>query len=263
MKIGGFTEAGLDRLRSVLSAHVEKAAMPGLIALVAREGGDAHVEVIGTGSFDDPEPLSRRAIFRIASLSKPVAAAAAMVLVDHGVLALGDPVTEWLPELAGQRVLRRIDGALDDTVPARRPITLDDPAHLPPGIRCRHGTGGALSDPGRRGGPAAQDLGTSLASCAAHTGPMDHPVHPAGDDLSRPTGGGGRLLERRLRRPRRLRQLRAGQVAGSRATTGSAGRARLRWAPGRTMVAAASASLMVRASADAARATPAEARKAA
>jgi CubicO group peptidase (beta-lactamase class C family) len=126
MADGGFSASGLDRLHGVLSAHLEQAALPGLIALVAREGGAAHVEVIGTPSFGDSEPLSRRAIFRIASLSKPIAAAAAMVLVDRGVLGLDDPVDEWLPELADRRVLRRIDAALDDTVPARRPITLGD-----------------------------------------------------------------------------------------------------------------------------------------
>src|SRR6202035_4227268 len=65
-------------------------------------------------------------IFRIASMTKPVVAAAAMMLVDEGRIALDDPVTRWLPELAERRVLRAIERPLDDTVPAARPITLRD-----------------------------------------------------------------------------------------------------------------------------------------
>ncbi|HEX6508379.1 MAG TPA: serine hydrolase domain-containing protein, partial [Chloroflexota bacterium] len=95
------------------------------VALVAR-GEDVHVEVLGAPSLDDPTPLWRDAIFRIASLTKPIAGAGAMALVDEGVLSLDDPVEMYLPELANRRVLRRLDGPLDDTVPAERSITVDD-----------------------------------------------------------------------------------------------------------------------------------------
>jgi CubicO group peptidase (beta-lactamase class C family) len=115
----------LDRFRERLSAVVSRREAPGLIALVAR-GEDAHVEVLGTPALDDPTPLRRDSIFRIASLSKPIGAAGAMVLVDEGTLALDDPVEKFLPELAARQVLRRLDGPLDDTVPARRPITVED-----------------------------------------------------------------------------------------------------------------------------------------
>ena len=59
-------------------------------------------------------------------MTKPILAAATMMLVEQGKLGLDDPVDTWLPELANRRVLRRVDGPLDDTVAARRPITLDD-----------------------------------------------------------------------------------------------------------------------------------------
>src|ERR1700727_3491407 len=65
-------------------------------------------------------------IFRIASMSKPVVAVAALVLVEECALRLDDPVDEYLPELASRRVLTRVDAPLDDTVPAERPITLRD-----------------------------------------------------------------------------------------------------------------------------------------
>jgi CubicO group peptidase (beta-lactamase class C family) len=70
--------------------------------------------------------MRRETIFRITSMTKPVLASAAMMLVDDGALALGDPVDKWLPELAERKVLKRIDGPLDDTVPANRPITVED-----------------------------------------------------------------------------------------------------------------------------------------
>ncbi len=120
-----FPDAWVAELHHVLSEHVERGDLPGLIALVAH-GGSTHVEVIGTRAFGDPDPLPRDAIFRIASLSKPISAVAAMTLVDDGTLALDDPVDDLLPELAARRVLRRIDADLDDTVPATRPITVED-----------------------------------------------------------------------------------------------------------------------------------------
>jgi CubicO group peptidase (beta-lactamase class C family) len=72
------------------------------------------------------EPMRRDAIFRIASITKPIAAAATMMLVDDGTLWLDDTVERWLPELVNRRVLKRIDSPLDDTVPARRSITVRD-----------------------------------------------------------------------------------------------------------------------------------------
>lgn len=125
MSSSGLDPAGFGRLHDLLSAHVERRDVPGLAALVAR-GDDVHVEVLGTPALDDPTPLRRDAIFRIASLTKPMAGAAAMLLIEDGVLALQDPVEKFLPELADRRVLRSLDAPLDDTVPAERSITVED-----------------------------------------------------------------------------------------------------------------------------------------
>ncbi len=141
MATTGLSGEALAGLRSVMAGHVERGAMPGLVALVARHG-TVHVEVIGTKAFGDAEPLARDAIFRIASLSKPIAAAAAMLLVDDGTLHLDGAVDDLLPELADRRVLRSLDAALDDTVPAHRPITLDDL------LTFRMGFGTVLAAPG-------------------------------------------------------------------------------------------------------------------
>jgi CubicO group peptidase (beta-lactamase class C family)/GNAT superfamily N-acetyltransferase len=122
---GGFSEAGLRRLRDVLARHVESGRIPGLVALVGR-GGQTHVEALGTMRHDGGAPMRRDTIFRMSSTSKPVTTAAAMVLLDECRLRLDDPVDPWLPELADRQVLKRPDGALEDTVPAHRPITVRD-----------------------------------------------------------------------------------------------------------------------------------------
>src|SRR2546425_13146454 len=108
-----------------MAAHVAAGRLPGLVTLVAC-GDDVHIDTIGTPSFVDGAPLARDAIFRIASLTKPITAVAAMSLVEEGLLRLEQPIDELVPELADRGVLRAIDAELDDTVPANRPITLED-----------------------------------------------------------------------------------------------------------------------------------------
>ncbi|NUT44958.1 MAG: beta-lactamase family protein [Thermoactinospora sp.] len=125
MTHGNFSESGLRNLRGVLARHVESGKIPGLVALYSR-GGETHVEALGTMQHDGGRPMSRDTIFRMASTSKPLSMAAAMVLVDECWLRMDDLVDQWLPELADRQVLKRIDGPLDDTVPARRPITVRD-----------------------------------------------------------------------------------------------------------------------------------------
>lgn len=120
-----FSKAGLHRVRDVLERHVESGRIPGLVALMGR-GDETHVEAIGTMRHDGGAPMRRDTIFRMASTSKPVSMAAAMVLLDECRLRLDDLAEQWLPELADRQVLKRIDGPLDDTVPARRPITVRD-----------------------------------------------------------------------------------------------------------------------------------------
>src|SRR5205814_4125703 len=104
-------------LQDLLEAAVADGAAPGAAALVAR-GGDAEI-----GSAGEVEPDS---IVRIASITKPITAAAVMLLVDEGLVALDDPIARWLPELASPQVVRTLESATDDVVPAARPITVED-----------------------------------------------------------------------------------------------------------------------------------------
>jgi CubicO group peptidase (beta-lactamase class C family) len=122
---GGLSKTRLGRMHDVMARHVEAGDMPGLVTLVSRHG-ESHVDAIGLQAFGGAEPMRRDTIFRIASLTKPVSAVAAMILVEECKLRLDDPVDRWLPELADRKVLRAIDAAIDDTVPAKRAITLRD-----------------------------------------------------------------------------------------------------------------------------------------
>jgi CubicO group peptidase (beta-lactamase class C family) len=113
----GLTRQGLEALDAALARHVDQVELPGLVALVARDD-DVHVAAVGHKAFGDREPIGRDAIFRIASLTKPIAGVAAMLLIQDGAMALDDPVGRWLPELAEPRILRSLAAELDDTVPA-------------------------------------------------------------------------------------------------------------------------------------------------
>ena len=149
-------------------AEVAAAAeVPGIVALAAR-GDDVHVEVHGE--------VRRDTQFRIASVTKPVTAADAGMLVDEGLLALDEPVDRLLPELADRRVLRRRTGRLDDTVPAARPITVRDV--LSSGASAWSGSGpdrrpvlgalaGRLHAPARRPRPPARPRQVDRRSAGA------------------------------------------------------------------------------------------------
>ena len=125
MSTGGLSKARLDRMHEVMEAHVDRGELPGLVTVVSRRGA-VHVDTIGTTAIGGRDPMRRDTIFRITSMTKPIAAAAAMILVEECALRLDDPVDRLLPELADRRVLRRLDGPLDDTVPANRPIVVRD-----------------------------------------------------------------------------------------------------------------------------------------
>ena len=113
-------------LRDLLEAHVSEGAVPGAVALLAR-GEQVEVQAVGAAAVGGAAPMARDSIFRIASITKPITAAAVMLLVDDGRIALEDPVERWLPELAVARwSSARPRSPVDDVVPAVRPITVLD-----------------------------------------------------------------------------------------------------------------------------------------
>jgi CubicO group peptidase (beta-lactamase class C family) len=125
MGIGGLSRARLGRMHDVMKGYVERGEVPGLITLVSRRG-EVYVDVIGTTGYDVSDPIQRDTIFRISSMTKPMTAVATMILVEECKVRLDEPVDRLLPELAGRQVLKHLDGPLDDTVPAIRPITVRD-----------------------------------------------------------------------------------------------------------------------------------------
>lgn len=112
-------------LRELLESSVDDGSVPGAAALVTR-GDRAEVVAAGFTDVERTTPMARDSIFRIASITKPIGAAAVMMLIEDGVIALDDPVGRWLPELAAPKVVRTPDGPIDDVVPAARPITVFD-----------------------------------------------------------------------------------------------------------------------------------------
>jgi CubicO group peptidase (beta-lactamase class C family) len=121
---GGLSKPRLGRMHDIMAGHVADGSMPGLVTLLSRRG-EVHVDTIGSVAIGGA-PMARDSIFRISSMTKPVTAVAAMILVEQCQLRLDDPLDRWLPELGERKVLRAIDGAVDDTVPAKRPISLRD-----------------------------------------------------------------------------------------------------------------------------------------
>jgi CubicO group peptidase (beta-lactamase class C family) len=116
----------LDGNRASINEAIDAGLLAGAVTLVWQAGEVRQVNELGYRDVEARLPMQRDTMFRIASMSKPVTVAAAMTLVDEGKLALTDPVTKWLPELSNLRVMTDIHGSLDDTVPAERPITIDD-----------------------------------------------------------------------------------------------------------------------------------------
>jgi CubicO group peptidase (beta-lactamase class C family) len=117
--MSGFSAPRLGRIADRVAAHVERGEIAGVTALVAPVD-TVHVATAGVQDLATGVPMARDSIFRIASMTKPVAAAAAMILVEEGRLRLDEPVDRLLPELANRRVPRTLESALDDTVPANR-----------------------------------------------------------------------------------------------------------------------------------------------
>jgi CubicO group peptidase (beta-lactamase class C family) len=105
------------RLHDAMATRVGTGELSGIVTVLAH-GDDVRVDEIGD--------VRRDTLFRITSFTKPVLATATMTLVEDGTIDLAEPVDRLLPELADRRVLVRIDGPLSETVPAHRPVTVED-----------------------------------------------------------------------------------------------------------------------------------------
>ena len=125
-RVQGFDCERLARVGPDLQAFVDSGELAGIVTLTSRHGDVVQADAVGWADIETRTPMRHDTLFRIASMSKPITSVAAMMLVEQGKIALDDPVTRWIPELAGLRVLRDPAGPLDDSVPAAREITVDD-----------------------------------------------------------------------------------------------------------------------------------------
>src|SRR3954453_14439873 len=124
--MSGFDSHRLARLAEAMHLHVDHDRVGGVAWLLAA-GDQVEVGVAGRLVRGEPTPVGRDSIFRISSMTKPIVAVAALILVEEYKLRLDEPVDALLPELSNRRVLVNARGPIDgDTVPAPRPITLHD-----------------------------------------------------------------------------------------------------------------------------------------
>lgn len=171
--MSGFDRDGVRRLHDVLAGHVDRGDVGGIAWLVARDG---LVEAGAAGRLTrgQPEPVRRDSLFRIASMTKPIVAVAALTLVEDCRLRLDDPVDDLLPELADRRVLVDPTGPVDgETVPAERPITVRDV------LTFRLGLGMDFS------APWPQPLIEAMAGLGLGSGPPEPQVPPGPDEWIR------------------------------------------------------------------------------
>jgi CubicO group peptidase (beta-lactamase class C family) len=127
----GFSPERLVRIGDVLKADIEKGRIPGAVVAIARNGRMAYFEAFGMRDKAKADPMTKDAIFRIYSMTKPITSVAVMMLAEEGRLRLADPVSKYLPQLAGLKVgIEKSDAGQAEPsltmVPATREMTIQD-----------------------------------------------------------------------------------------------------------------------------------------
>lgn len=123
----GMSAERLGRIDAAMRAEVEAGRMPGAVVAIARRGRLVHYQAYGYQDRAAGTPMPLDAIFAMASMTKPITGVAAMMLLEEGRLALGDPAAAYLPPLAAMRVAAPDQGAEGTaTVPVAQPVTVQD-----------------------------------------------------------------------------------------------------------------------------------------
>ena len=115
-----------DSLTTAFQALVDDGSLAGLAARVWRNGQEVQTTCVGWRDMEAALPVEHDTLFRIASLTKPITSAAALLLWEEGRFALTDPIARWAPEFSNMRVLRSVTGSLNETDPAEKQITFED-----------------------------------------------------------------------------------------------------------------------------------------
>jgi CubicO group peptidase (beta-lactamase class C family) len=123
---GVFDAQILAQVPIALQGVIANGDLSGAVSLIWRKGEIVQLDTLGQADIAERRPMARDTLFRIASMTKPVTTAAALMLMEEGVFQLSDPITRWAPEFADMKVLASPTGPLADTHPAGREITFDD-----------------------------------------------------------------------------------------------------------------------------------------
>jgi CubicO group peptidase (beta-lactamase class C family) len=126
----GMSSARLKNVKASLQAEVDKGNIPGAVVMINRKGKLVYSEVVGYQDKSANKPMSKDSIFRIYSMTKPLASVAAMILVEEGKMQLADPISKFMPEFANMQVsvgTKDSNGNMEySLVPAAKPITVQD-----------------------------------------------------------------------------------------------------------------------------------------
>jgi CubicO group peptidase (beta-lactamase class C family) len=153
----GMSSERLARIHQAIQRHIDAGEISGAVTLVARRGRVVHLEAHGLMDLESKRPMEKDAIFRIASMSKPVTGVAVMMMLEEGKLRLGDPVSKFLPEFKDAKVaVPRANSTGFYVVPADRDLTIRDLLTHTNGLM----TGGI----GSKAGPPRPANGDTLAT---------------------------------------------------------------------------------------------------
>lgn len=122
----GMSSERLARLTEALEGYVERAELPGAVALVARRGKVVYFEAVGQSDRESGTALQKDSIFRIASQTKALVSTAILMLQEEGKLLISHPLHRYLPAFEDHRVAVQVEGGTYALIPAKRPVTLRD-----------------------------------------------------------------------------------------------------------------------------------------
>jgi len=134
----GLSSERLQRINQMIQRYIDDGQITGAITMVSRRGKVAHFEAQGQMDLEKKAPMRKDAIFRIASMSKPITAVAILILMEEGKLRLTDPVSRFIPEFKDTKVAietapyrpaangQPARDAAYYTMPAERAITIRD-----------------------------------------------------------------------------------------------------------------------------------------
>lgn len=126
----GMSSARLKNLKAAFQAEVDKGNIPGAVVMINRRGKLVYSETVGYQDKNTNKPMNKDSIFRIYSMTKPLASVAAMILVEEGKMQLADPISKFMPEFANMQVSVATKDSSGNTeyslVPAAKPITVQD-----------------------------------------------------------------------------------------------------------------------------------------